>query len=125
MERNLVGWFEIPVNDMERACSFYEAVFDISLTQTKSGDLHMATFPFVDGGFGAGGALVKHKKHYIPSSLGVVIYFGTNDMNKSLEAVTANGGDVVQKKKAVGPNQGFNGVFIDTEGNRIALHSTS
>ena len=125
MERNLVGWFEIPVSDIERASSFYEAVFEVSLTQMNLGELKMANFPFVEGGFGAGGSLVNHKRHYIPSSLGVVIYFGTMDIDKNLKAVTENGGEVMQEKKAVGPNQGFNAVFIDTEGNRIGLHSQS
>lgn len=125
MERNLVGWFEIPANDIERASTFYETLFDLTLTQMDLGELKMATFPFLEGGYGAGGALVKHKEHYTPSSDGVVIYFGTKDINKNLELVRKLGGKVIQEKKAVGPNQGFNAVFIDSEGNRIALHESN
>jgi len=125
MKRNLVGWFEIPVNDMDRAISFYEAVLNLSLTQMDLGELKMATFPFFEGGYGAGGSLMQHKEHYTPSNHGVVIYFGTKDINKNLDAVRENGGEVLQNKKAIGPNQGFNAVFLDTEGNRIALHSNS
>ena len=125
MERNLVGWFEIPVNDMDRAVSFYEAVFELKLTQMDLGELKMATFPFLEGGYGAGGSLMKHKDHYTPSAQGVVIYFGTKDIDKNLNAVRANGGEVLQEKKAIGPNRGFNAVFQDSEGNRIALHSNN
>lgn len=125
MERNLVGWFEIPVNDISRASKFYSAVFDLELTQMDLGELKMATFPFVEGGYGAGGSLVQHPQFYTPSEFGLVIYFGTEDIDKNLEAVKNNGGKVIQEKKAVGPNQGFNAVFMDSEGNRIALHSPS
>ena len=125
MERNNVGWFEIPVNDIKRASSFYEAVFEITLTQMDLGKIKMASFPFVEGAYGAGGSLMQNEEHYIPSTNGVVIYFGTKDINKNLDAVRLNGGKVIQEKKAIGPNQGFNAVFHDTEGNRIALHETS
>lgn len=125
MERNLVGWFEIPVDDMLRASKFYEAIFEITLTQLDLGKTKMASFPFLEGGYGAGGALMKNEEHYRPSQNGVVIYFGTKDIDKNLEAVKANGGKVIQGKKAIGPNQGFNAVFLDTEGNRIALHANS
>ena len=125
MERNFVGWFEIPVNDIRRASLFYEAVFEITLTQMDLGELKMATFPFVEGGFGAGISLIKHKEHYTSSNHGVVIYFGTKDIDKNLDAVRENGGEILQNEKAVGSNQGFNAVFLDTEGNRIALHSNS
>lgn len=125
MERNFVGWFEIPVNDIHRASSFYEAVFDTTLTQMDLGKVKMASFQFVNGGYGAGGSLMQNEEHYTPSPNGVVIYFGTKDINKNLDAVRKNGGEVIQEKKAIGPDQGFNAVFLDTEGNRIALHQTN
>jgi predicted enzyme related to lactoylglutathione lyase len=46
MENNLVGWFEIPVTDMERAIKFYEEVFDIKFSRNTMGPLDMAWFPF-------------------------------------------------------------------------------
>ena len=121
MKRNLVGWFEIPVTDMERAIRFYNSIFDISLTQMDKGDLQMSSFPFVEGAYGAGGALVKHPEFYTPSAHGVLIYFGTDDIPKVLSVVAECGGKILQKKKQITANT-YMGLFLDSEGNRIALH---
>ena len=53
MDKNAVGWFEIPVTDMDRAIKFYETVFEISLSRNNMGPLDMAWFPWVEGGIGA------------------------------------------------------------------------
>ncbi len=119
---NLVNWFEIPVIDINRACDFYSSVFDLKLTQMSFGSLKMASFPS-KGGQGATGALVEHKDYYTPSLNGVVIYFSTDDINKNLSLVKRHGGKIIQEKKEIAPNQGFNAVFEDSEGNRIALHA--
>lgn len=125
MERNLVGWFEIPVNDIVRASKFYEAVFNLTLTQMDLGELKMASFPFLDGGYGAGGSLVQHKNFYTPSTNGIVIYFATLDIEKNLSVVLESGGEILQEKKQIGPGQGYMALFRDSEGNRIALHANS
>ena len=121
MERNLVGWFEIPVNDIERAVNFYNQVFNFKLTQMEAG-VEMYSFPFLEGGYGAGGALVKHPDHYKPSSQGVLIYFTSDDIETALKKVSTSGGTVLQEKKQITSNT-FMGLFLDSEGNRIALHS--
>jgi predicted enzyme related to lactoylglutathione lyase len=56
---NVVGWFEIPAVNMERAIKFYENVFGFKLTRHQIGPLDMAWFPWVEGGSGASGSLVK------------------------------------------------------------------
>jgi len=121
MDRNLVGWFEIPVNDMVRAVKFYNSIFEITLTQMDAGGLEMSSFPFVEGAYGAGGALVKHTDFYTPSAQGVLVYFATDDIPKVLKAVEEAGGKVLQEKKQITANT-FMGLFLDSEGNRIALH---
>ena len=120
----MVGWFEIPVTDLQRARAFYEAVFEIDIRLHRMGDLEMGWFPMANGKSGAPGSLVKHSDFYHPSATaGVVIYFSCEDVGPTLERVTKAGGRVLQPKKAIGEGIGYMGLFLDSEGNRIALHS--
>lgn len=122
---NVVGWFEIPVTDMERAIRFYETVFDLKIHRHKMGPLDMAWFPWVDNSVGAGGSLVCHEDHYKPSPDGVVIYFTafSGDVSVELARVEAAGGKVLQPKTLISEDVGYMGLFMDTEGNRIAVHT--
>lgn len=125
MEKNPVGWFEIPVSNMDRAIEFYEAVFNFKLQRHQMGDEDMAWFPWVENGMGASGSLVYHKGLYNPSADGVVIYFNTpsGDINKDLENIEKAGGKTIQPKTIITPEIGYLALFHDTEGNRLALHS--
>ena len=126
MKRNVVGWFEIPVTDMERAIKFYESVFDFEIKRDQMGVLDMGWFPWVDGdGPGSAGSLVKHPEHYVPSTDGTLIYFSsqTGDLDNELGGVESAGGKVVQPKTLINEDIGYMAVFIDSEGNRVALHS--
>lgn len=125
MKNVSVGWFEIPVQDMERAISFYEKVFDCSLSRHEMGPLDMAWFPWnhEEGGLGAGGSLVKFDQFYRPSPDGVQIYFSSEDVDIELARVESAGGKIVSPKKEIAPDIGFMALFMDPEGNRIALHS--
>lgn len=120
---NSVTWFEIPVMDMSRAKKFYGAVMGVELTDMPpmGDDSEMSAFPWVEGAPFAAGALLKSKE-YKPSSDGVVIYFHSEDVSVELGRVEANGGNVLFPKMAIGEH-GFIAHFIDTEGNRVALHS--
>lgn len=125
MEKNVVGWFEIPVNDMDRAIKFYETVLDVKLSRNQMGELDMAWFPFVEDGIGASGSLVHQKEFYKPSQEGTLIYFTTvsGDLAQELAKVEKAGGKVLVPKKLISEDVGYTGLFLDTEGNRIALHS--
>lgn len=126
MQRNAVGWFEIPVMNMERAIEFYEKVFDFKIHRQDMGPLDMGWFPWVDGdGPGASGSLVRHPDHYIPSKEGTLVYFTAHsgDLANELGRVEDAGGTVVQPKTLISEDIGYMALLIDTEGNRIALHS--
>jgi hypothetical protein len=125
INHNVIGWFEVPVIDMDRAIKFYETLFGFKLTRNIMGDLDMAFFPWVDNGIGSGGALVCYSEFYKPSTDGVVIYFTafSGDLSYELALVEPNGGKIIMEKKQISEKHGFMAVFIDTEGNRIALHS--
>ena len=118
---NPVNWFEIPVNDIERAKSFYEHVFGYELALNDMGSLKMAWFPMKDEATGATGSLVKSDS-YTPSHAGTLVYFSVDDIEGTLKKVEQNGGKILNPKMNIG-EYGFVAHFEDSEGNRIALHS--
>ena len=124
METNMVGWFEIPVEDMNRAIKFYEAVFEVRLQLQDLNELAMAIFPFAEGKSGSWGALVKHPEFYRTSPThGPLLYFSSRDVQEEVSRIEKAGGKVLQPKKLISEGVGYMALFLDTEGNRIALHS--
>ena len=97
----MVGWFEIPVVDMDRAKDFYEAVFDVSISIHDLDGFVMGWFPNAPNKTGTTGSLVKHEK-YIPSdTAGPLIYFSCKDISTELSRVAEAGGIVLQEKTAI------------------------
>ena len=123
MESNMVGWFEIPTTDIKRAKAFYDTVFNIDIMLQDFGGVQMGWFPFAEGKSGASGSLIEHEAYEPSDSKGVLIYFASEELDVELSRVEAAGGKVVKEKTQISPNVGFMGIFIDSEGNRIALHS--
>lgn len=125
MEANMVGWFEIPVADMDRAKIFYETVFGIKIHVEKFGETLMGWFPFPKNpqARGAGGSLVQNSGFYHPSDKGTLIYFSSLEITDELNRVNEAGGKVLQEKTLIRDDIGFMALFLDCEGNRIALHS--
>ena len=127
MQANIVGWFEIPVTDMDRAIKFYETVLNVKLERNKLDSVDMAWFPSNHEAYGSGGTLICQKEIYQPSSQGIMIYLSapSDDLNNEIARVEAAGGKILQAKTAISDEHGFYGLIIDSEGNRIALHSQS
>jgi len=123
MEYNSIGWFELPVSDMERAKAFYETVLDIEIEIHDLGGLVMGWFPADHAKPGASGSLVKHEMYTPSDSQGVLIYFTCQDLANELSRVDAAGGTTLKSKTEIGGGHGFMALVKDTEGNRIALHS--
>lgn len=123
MDFNMVGWFEIPVSDMDRALAFYEKVFSITISVHDLGGIIMGWFPDVPGKKGASGSLVKHEMYTPSASDGPLLYFTCPDLAKELSRVETAGGEIMKPKTEIGGGHGFMGLIKDTEGNRIALHS--
>ena len=123
MNRNPVGWFEIYVQDMNRAQRFYETVLGIELTKLESPepDLEMLAFPMEMDAGGASGALAKMKD--CPSGgMGTLVYFSCEDCASEASRVHGAGGKICKPKMAIG-QYGFIALVTDTEGNMIGLHS--
>ncbi|MHB8174707.1 MAG: VOC family protein [Nitrospirota bacterium] len=118
---NIADWFEIPVQDLDRARLFYESVFNIELSVSDFGAVRMAFFPMAQGAYGASGALVKGEV-YAPSHRGILIYLSVEDIEDTLDKVDGGGGNTLMPKTAIG-EYGFIAHFQDSEGNRLGLHS--
>ena len=121
MDKNVVGWFEIPVTDMPRAKKFYSEVFQVEINDFPMPELEMATFPMDPNSNAVSGTLVKGEG-YVPSSTGSVPYFSCQDVADELSRVEAAGGQIIVPKTSLGEH-GTMAHFIHSEGSRIALHS--
>lgn len=123
--KNAISWFEIPTTDIERAQKFYEAIFQIKLAPLETDNFKMRMFPLDDPMNGVGGTLVKTDGFHIPSATdGPLIYLNGNpDVQIILDRIEAAGGKITVPKTNISDEYGYMAVFIDTEGNRIALHS--
>jgi predicted enzyme related to lactoylglutathione lyase len=123
--KNAVSWFEIPVTDINRAQKFYEAIFDISMIPMDMPQLQMRMFPLTDMMNGVGGSLNLSSGFYTPSEdKGPLVYLNANpDVQIVLDRIEKAGGKIVVPKTQISPEYGYMAVFIDSEGNRVALHS--
>jgi len=121
MSRNNVGWFEIYVDDMERARKFYEVVIGVKLEKLDSPGIEMWNFPMDMEAPGSPGALV-HMDGFPAGGNSTLVYFSCEDCGNEQSRVMAAGGRVEKEKFSIGP-YGFISLVYDTEGNMIGLHS--
>jgi len=120
---NSLNWFEIPATDIKRAKKFYQAIFKIKMNEMDMMGTKMAFFPWAEGSGKATGALCLSKMHKPSKTSGPIIYLNADpDLKTVLGRVTKAGGQVIMPKTSIGEN-GFMAFFIDSEGNRMALHS--
>lgn len=119
--KNAINWFEIPVKNIDQAKKFYEAIIGANMQEMEAMGMKSAFFP-ANMQNGIGGCLIEGQG-YEPSAKGSLIYLnGGEDLTNVLSKVEAAGGKIVLPKTSLGPN-GFMAHFIDTEGNKIGLHS--
>lgn len=124
MDRNLVNWFEVYVDDLERAKKFYESVFEVRLEKLPAPvpGIEMYAFPMGDmNAPGATGAIAKMEGVKAGGN-STLVYFTTADCALTAAKVTEAGGTVVKEKFSIG-EFGFIAIALDTEGNTIGLHS--
>ena len=119
-EKNRVVWVDIPVVDVERASTFYAAVLAIDVHREEFNGIKFSVLEHSDGN---GGCLVP-KPGEVSASHGILVYLNTEGrIRDAVERATAGGGQVIEPVTPIGPH-GFRAVVVDSEGNRIALHST-
>ncbi|HAH56183.1 MAG TPA: lactoylglutathione lyase [Flavobacterium sp.] len=118
--KNFVSWFEIPAYNHFRSVAFYNYIYGIQMTSVELNGFSMGFFPAESG---IGGAIVSGPG-CVPSEIGPLLYLnGGEDLNNVLSKVNEAGGRVVMEKTFLSESAGYFAMFIDSEGNRLALHS--
>lgn len=121
---NSLNWFEIPAKDVNRAKKFYENVFNMEMQpmQEMMG-MKMVSFPWEMGNGKVNGALVQSDMHK-PSTDGSVIYLNANPkIQNVIDRIEKSGGKVVMPRTEISKDIGYMAFFIDSEGNKMALHA--
>lgn len=117
---NRAVWFDIPVVDLQRACKFYGATLAIKVDEFDADGTKMAVLEHTDGN---GGCLYE-KPDWISSTGGLLVYMNVEGrIRDAVVQTTEHGGKVLEETHPIGPH-GFRAVVLDSEGNRIALHSS-
>lgn len=120
--KSAINWFEIPAVNFDRAVHFYSQIYAFDMPTRDMGEVRMGFFQHQQGQ-GIGGAVVFGEGGK-PSQDGPKLYLnGGEDLNTVLARVTAAGGKIVKEKTQISPEIGYFGIFDDTEGNRIYVHS--
>jgi predicted enzyme related to lactoylglutathione lyase len=123
--KHAISWFEIPTADIDRAQKFYETMFDMQMIPLDNPHIKMRLFP-IENMENVGGSIVFNKDFYKPSATdGPLIYLNANpDVQIILDRIEAAGGKIAVPKTQISPEYGYMAIFIDSEGNRVGLHST-
>ena len=122
MNRNALNWFEIPVDEFDRARTFYSRLFAYDMPVMEMGPATMGFLPFEQGN-GVGGAIVK-VDDFLPARNGTMVYLHAGeDLSPVLMRVEESGGKVLLDKTQITPELGYYAIFLDSEGNKVALHS--
>ncbi len=121
--RNPVGWFEVPVTDLDRAEKFYKEVFghECDRQEQSPNGITMSFFPMEMEALGAAGTLVLGDG-FTPSHDGCLVYFSTAGVSETVTKAEAAGSKVLLPTMSIG-DHGFIAWVEDSEGNRIAIHS--
>ncbi|WP_297707602.1 VOC family protein [uncultured Eudoraea sp.] len=118
--RDYVSWFEIPAIDFQQAVNFYNHIYGIEMEQNITDVNAMAFFPVTTG---IGGAVIAGPGS-VPSDTGPLIYLnGGKDLSNVLDKVEEAGGRIVMPKTLISKEAGYFAIFIDSQGNKLALHS--
>lgn len=119
--QSFVSIFEIPATNLPRAVAFYEQILDISIEQMSFPGMEMGLFPY-EGQLVTG--VIMKAEGYQPSANGVTLYLnGGENLQDILDKVEKNGGKVVVPKTPHADEIGYFAIFLDTEGNKLGLHS--
>ncbi len=123
---NALNWFEIPVNNFDRAKKFYESIFNYQMPEMMMGETKMGFFLYDMQGGKVGGAIVYNPSFYSAAENGSLIYLNAQpDLQIILDRVDEAGGEIVKTKTLISEEQnlGYWALLKDSEGNRVALHS--
>jgi predicted enzyme related to lactoylglutathione lyase len=116
-----ISMFEIPATDISRAINFYQAVLDIKIEKMNVEGMQMGILPY-EGQMVTG--VIIQADGYKPSANGITIYLNAGDnLQVALDKVEQNGGKIITPKTAHADGSGYFAMFLDSEGNKMALNS--
>jgi len=118
------AWFEIPVQDMDRAQRFYESILGVNLQRQTMGPSELAVFPYGGRPNHVSGALLRHADNH-PAVQGSIVYLSVGDLRPVLARAETSGGDTLVPVTALPQGMGFFAQFRDCEGNRVGLWSAA
>lgn len=119
--KSYISMFEIPATDISRAIKFYQALLDIKIEKMDVEGMQMGILPYE--GQMVTGVIVK-ADGYKPSADGVTMYLNAGEnLQVALDRVEKNGGQIIIPKTAHADGSGYFAIFLDSEGNRMALNS--
>lgn len=119
--KSYVSMFEIPATDISRAINFYQALLEITIEKMDVEGMQMGIFPYE--GQMVTGVIIK-ADGYKPSADGVTIYLNAGEnLQVVLDRVENNGGKLIVPKTAHADESGYFAIFLDSEGNKLALNS--
>jgi uncharacterized protein len=117
---NQIVWCDIPVIDLDRAIRFYTAVIGSEVKKHDFPGMSIGVFP--DAGSAASACLYTAEGEE-PSAKGPLVYLNCSGrLDDAVAAVEPNGGKILKPKHQIG-GYGFRALILDSEGNRVALHS--
>jgi uncharacterized protein len=120
MSQNTFCWADVPVTDLDRAIKFYSAVLGGEVKKESFGDMSFGLLPHFE--HNVSGCLVVAKDNQ-PSMNGPMVYFSVEGrLDDAIAQVSKQGGKILKEKHQIGPH-GFRAILVDSEGNRVALHS--
>jgi predicted enzyme related to lactoylglutathione lyase len=121
MSADTLCWTDIPVTDLDRAINFYSAVLGKKVSKESAEGVEYGLLPHEEQN--SAGCLVEADDNK-PSRTGPLIYLSVEGrLDDAVTKVRASGGQILQEKHSIGPH-GFRAIILDSEGNRIALHSS-
>ena len=119
-DNNRAVWFDIPAQDLDRACTFYASVLKITVDKSDFEGFRIGVLEHKDGN----GACIFVKPEEISASAGLLVYMNVEGrIRDAVVRTVKSGGKVIEDMHAIGAH-GFRAIVLDSEGNRIALHSS-
>lgn len=119
--KSFISIFEIPATDISRAVDFYQAILAINIEKMEFPEMKMGIFPY-EGQIVTG--VIMQAEGYKPSAEGITIYLnGGDNLQVILDKVEKNGGKILIPKSLHADESGYFAIFIDSEGNKMGLHS--
>jgi hypothetical protein len=120
--KDFISWFEIPAINFQQAVAFYNYIFNMEMEKNSESNYAMAFFPINKG---IGGAIIAGPGS-TPSDTGTLIYLNAGkDLTQVLKRIEPAGGRVIMSKTLINKESGYFALFIDSEGNKLALHSNT